>query len=33
MGTTATVKQDYRDRIIPALKKEFNYTSVMQVLF
>ena len=31
MGTIATVKQDYRDRIIPTLKKEFSYTSVMQV--
>ena len=28
---TATLKQEYRERIVPALKKEFNYTSVMQV--
>ena len=31
MMKTATLKQEYRDRIVPALKKEFNYTSVMQV--
>ena len=31
MGMIVTVKQDYRDRIIPTLKKEFSYTSVMQV--
>jgi len=29
--STATLKQDYKDRIVPALKKEFNYKSVMQV--
>jgi len=27
---TATLKQDYRERIVPALMKEFNYKSVMQ---
>ncbi|MDR1781231.1 MAG: 50S ribosomal protein L5 [Tannerella sp.] len=27
----ATLKKDYQDRIVPALKKEFSYTSVMQV--
>jgi len=27
----ATLKQDYKERIVPALKKEFNYKSVMQV--
>jgi len=27
----ATLKQDYQERIVPALKKEFNYKSVMQV--
>jgi len=27
----ATLKQEYRERIVPALKKEFNFTSVMQV--
>ncbi len=26
-----TVKKDYNERIVPALKKEFNYSSVMQV--
>ena len=31
MGAIATVKQDYRERIVPALKKEFDYSSVMQV--
>jgi large subunit ribosomal protein L5 len=33
MSTTtyeATLKKDYNDRIVPALMKEFNYTSVMQ---
>lgn len=29
--TTTALKQDYKDRIIPALKKEFSYTTVMQV--
>jgi large subunit ribosomal protein L5 len=29
--TTITLKQDYRERIVPALKKEFNFKSVMQV--
>jgi large subunit ribosomal protein L5 len=29
--TTTTLKQDYKERIVPALKKEFSYTSVMQV--
>jgi len=28
---TATLKQEYKDRIVPALKKEFSYKSVMQV--
>ena len=27
----ATLKQDYKERIVPALKKEFSYKSVMQV--
>ena len=31
MTTTATLKNDYKERIIPALMKEFNYTTVMQV--
>lgn len=28
---TANLKKDYKDRVIPALMKEFAYTSVMQV--
>jgi large subunit ribosomal protein L5 len=28
---TASLKQEYRERIVPALMKEFVYTSVMQV--
>ena len=28
---TSSLKQDYKERIVPALKKEFNYKSVMQV--
>ena len=31
MTTTATLKNDYKERIVPALMKEFNYTTVMQV--
>ena len=27
---TASLKQDYRERIVPILMKEFNYTTVMQ---
>jgi large subunit ribosomal protein L5 len=27
----ATLKQDYKERIVPNLKKEFNFKSVMQV--
>jgi len=27
----ATLKREYKERIVPALKKEFNYKSVMQV--
>ena len=27
---TATLKQDYQERIVPALMKEFGYTTVMQ---
>jgi large subunit ribosomal protein L5 len=27
----ATLKQDYKERIVPGLKKEFNFKSVMQV--
>ena len=29
--STATLKKDYTERIVPALEKEFNYTTVMQV--
>lgn len=29
--STATLKKDYKERIVPALEKEFNYSSVMQV--
>ena len=28
--TTTSLKQDYRERIVPALMKEFSYTTVMQ---
>ncbi len=31
MTNTATLKNDYKERIVPALMKEFNYTTVMQV--
>ncbi|MDE6402262.1 MAG: 50S ribosomal protein L5, partial [Muribaculaceae bacterium] len=31
MMSTTTLKKDYQERIIPALTKEFNYTTVMQV--
>jgi len=29
--STTTLKKDYIERIVPALEKEFNYTTVMQV--
>ena len=29
--TTTSLKQDYRERFVPALMKEFSYTTVMQV--
>lgn len=29
--STTTLKKDYQERIVPALVKEFNYTTVMQV--
>jgi len=29
--TTTTLKNEYKERIVPALMKEFSYTSVMQV--
>ena len=31
MSNTANLKQTYREKIVPALMKEFNYTSIMQV--
>ena len=31
MANTAQLKKDYAERIAPALKKQFNYTSVMQI--
>jgi large subunit ribosomal protein L5 len=31
MGNTANLKQTYQEKIVPALIKEFNYTSIMQV--
>ena len=29
--STTTLKKDYNERIVPALTKEFGYTTVMQV--
>lgn len=31
MANTAQLKKDYAERIAPALKKQFNYSSVMQI--
>ncbi len=31
MSATANLKKDYKERIVPALMKEFNYSTVMQV--
>ncbi|MBS7410054.1 MAG: 50S ribosomal protein L5 [Candidatus Limisoma sp.] len=31
MMSSAAIKKDYKERIVPALEKEFKYTSVMQV--
>jgi len=31
MSNTANLKKTYQEKIVPALTKEFNYTSVMQV--
>lgn len=28
--STTTLKKDYKERIVPALEKEFNYSTVMQ---
>ncbi len=29
--SSTTIKKDYTERIVPALEKQFNYTTVMQV--
>ena len=31
MGNTASLKKEYEERIAPALMKQFNYTSAMQI--
>lgn len=31
MTNTANLKKEYKERIVPALMKEFNYSTVMQV--
>jgi large subunit ribosomal protein L5 len=31
MSNLVSIKKEYKERIVPALQKEFNYTSVMQV--
>ena len=31
MSNTASLKNDYKERIVPILMKDFNYSSVMQV--
>ncbi|MEG1580816.1 MAG: 50S ribosomal protein L5, partial [Bacteroidaceae bacterium] len=31
MSNTANLKKDYAERIAPALKKQFNYSSTMQI--
>ena len=31
MSNTANLKKEYLERIVPALQKEFNYSSIMQV--
>ena len=31
MGNTASLKKEYAERIAPALKKQFNYSSTMQI--
>jgi len=31
MNNTANLKKEYQEKIVPALIKEFNYTSIMQV--
>jgi len=31
MSNTANLKKTYQEKIVPALTKEFNYTSIMQV--
>ena len=29
--STTTLKKDYKERIVPALEKEFNYSTVIAV--
>ena len=31
MANTAQLKQEYKTKIAPALQKQFNYTSAMQI--
>ena len=31
MSNTAQLKKEYAERIAPALKKQFNYSSAMQI--
>ena len=31
MSNTASLKQEYKERIAPALMKQFNYSSAMQI--
>lgn len=31
MMNTAQLKKQYKEQIVPALQKQFNYSSVMQV--
>ena len=31
MSNTASLKNEYAERIVPALKNQFNYSSTMQI--
>ena len=33
MSTTANLKKEYAERIAPALKEKFHYTSSMQIRY
>ena len=33
MSNTASLKKEYAERIAPALKSQFQYSSTMQVLY